>query len=177
MSISTARKAPREVASYLIKAHDIGQQCYLDFKDQHLEKDPPEKKFHDPIVLNKLKFLSNLCIRMQVKSSGRVAILKAYRSMFGGIILMAQGRNLKMDEILSHPLGPLSWSLSTPDGLLGKTNKASLATSLQNNVALGEKLPVNFATVIDEMSLVQKVKGEQVTFGDVATAVLLIKKL
>jgi len=177
LSISTARKAPREVSSDLIKAHDIGQQCYLDFKDQHLEKDPPEKKFHDPIVLNKLKSFSSLCIRKQVKSSGRVAILKANRSLFGRIIVMAQGHNLKMEEILSHPLGPLPWALSTPDGLLRKTNKASLATSLQNNVALGEKLPDNFTTVIDGMSSVQKVKGEQVTFGDVATAVLLIKKL
>jgi len=85
---------------------------------------------------------------------------------------MAQGRNLKMEEILSHPLGPLPWGLSTPDGLLRKTNKASLVTFLQSNVALVEKLPDNFATVIDRMSLVQKVKGEQVAFGDVATAVL-----
>ena len=38
-SISTARKAPREVASDLMKEHDIGQQCYSDFKDQRLEKD------------------------------------------------------------------------------------------------------------------------------------------
>ena len=26
-------KAPREVASNLMKVHDIGQQCYSDFKD------------------------------------------------------------------------------------------------------------------------------------------------
>jgi len=37
-----------------------------------------------------------------------------------------------------------------------------------------KRLPDNFATVTDGMSLVQKVKGEQVTFGDVATAVLLM---
>ena len=39
LSISTARKAPREFASDLMKAHDIGQQCYSDFNDQRLEKD------------------------------------------------------------------------------------------------------------------------------------------
>ncbi|XP_065900210.1 uncharacterized protein [Dysidea avara] len=172
LSISTARKAPREVASDLMKAHDIGQQCYSDFKDQRLEKDPPVKKFHDPIALNKLKSFSSLCKRKQVKSSGRVAILKADRSLFGRIIVMAQGRNLKMEDILSHPLGPLPWALSTPDGLLRKTNKAALATSLQSNVAPIEQLPDNFALIIDGMSLVQKVKGEQTTFGDVATAVL-----
>ena len=172
LSISTARKAPREVAFDLMKEHDIGQQCYSDFKDQRLEKDPPVKKFHDPIALNKLKSFSSLCKRKQVKSSGRVAILKADRSLFGRIIVMAQGCNLKMEDILSHPLGPLPWALSTPDGLLRKTNKAALATSLQSNVAPIEQLPDNFALIIDGMSLVQKVKGEQTTFGDVATAVL-----
>ena len=29
-------KAPREVDSNLMKAHDIGQQCYSDLKDQRL---------------------------------------------------------------------------------------------------------------------------------------------
>ena len=39
LSISTARKAPREVIFDLIKVHDIGQQYYSDFKVQCLEKD------------------------------------------------------------------------------------------------------------------------------------------
>ena len=97
-------KAPREVACNLMKAHDIDQQCYSDFKDQCLEKDPPVKKFHDPIVLNKLKSFSSLCKRKQVKSSGRVAILKADRSLFGRIIVLLKGYNLKMEDILSHPI-------------------------------------------------------------------------
>ena len=78
-----------------------------------------------------------------MKSSGRVAILKADRSPFGRIIVMAQGSNLKMEDILSHPLVPLPWALSTPDGLLRKTNKAALPTSLQSNVAPIEQLPDN----------------------------------
>lgn len=90
LSISTARKAPREVASDLMKVHDIGQQWYSDFKDQRLEKDPPSKKFHDPIVQKKLKSFSSLCKKKQVKSSDRVAMLKAERSLFGRIIVMAK---------------------------------------------------------------------------------------
>ena len=70
-------------------------------------------------------------IKKQVKSSGRAIILKADRSFFGCIIVMAQGHSLQMEDILSHPLGPLPWALSTPDGLLRKTNEAILASSLQ----------------------------------------------
>lgn len=105
-----------------------------------------------------------MCKKKQVKSSGREIILKADRSLFGRIIVMAQARSLLMEDILCHPLGPLPWALSTPDGLLRKTNKATLATMLQRNVAAVEQLPDNSASVVDGMSLVQRVKGDQATF-------------
>ena len=100
--------------------------------------------------------------------------MKADRSLFGRIIVMAERRNLKMDDILSHPLGPLPWALSTPDGLLRKTNKASLASNLQKNVAVSDELQANSASVVDEMNLVQRIKGDQATFGDVASSVFLM---
>ena len=45
---------------------------------------------------------------------------------------MAPNRNLHMLEVLSHPLGPMPWAMATPEGLLRKTDKAVLATVLQN---------------------------------------------
>ena len=98
-------------------------------------------------------------------------ILKADRSLFGRIIVMAQGRNLRMEDILSHPLGPLPWALSTPDGLLRKTDKASLAATLQKGIAAVDHLPQNTASVVDGMNLVQRIKGDKATFGDVAATV------
>lgn len=109
-----------------------------------------------------------------MKSSGRMIILKADRSLFGRIIVMAQGRSLKMENILSHPLGPLPWALSISDGLLRKTNKASLATSLQKGVAVAEEYLGNYASIVDGMNLVQRVKGDQATFGDIASSILLM---
>ena len=68
--------------------------------------------------------------------------------------MMTQRRSLCKEDILSHPLGPLPWSLFTP-GFLRKTNKATLATTLQKNVAVIEHLPENSATVFDGTNLVQ----------------------
>ena len=62
--------------------------------------------------------------------------------------------------------------LSTPDGLLRKTNKATLATTLQTNVTVADQLPENSASVVDGMNLVQRVKGGQATFGDIVTTIL-----
>jgi len=172
ISISTAKSAHRDIFSDLMKACDIGEQSYATFKNERLEKDPPVKQFHDPMKTNKLKTFTNMCKKKVVKTSGKEIILKTDRSLFGRIIVMAQGRNLKMEYILSHPLGPLPWALSTPDGLLRKTNKAVLATTLQKNVTVADKLPHNSASVVDGMNLVQRIKGDQATFGDIASTIL-----
>ena len=171
ISISTAKKAPREIATDLKTAHAVGERCYANFKEERMEKTPQIRKFHDPLKTNELKTFSDLNKKKQVPID-RSIILKANRPLFGRIIVIAQERSLQMDAILAHPLGPLPWALSTPDGLLRKTNKASRASMLQKNVQVSEEVPVNSAAVVDGMSLVQRLKGDQLTFGDVAITVL-----
>ena len=79
-----------------------------------------------------------------------------------------------MDYTLSHPLDPLPWALASPDGLLRKTDKATLATVLQKNVQVVEEYLHNDATLLDEMNLVQRVMGDQPTFGDVAMTIFMM---
>jgi len=153
-------------------AQEVGEKCYATFKEEMIEKIPQVKKFHNLPQTNKLKTFSDINKKKQVKTNERSIILKAERSLFGRIIVIAQARSLQMDYILSHPLGPLPWALSSADGLLRKTNKVSLASLLQKNVQATEEVPANSVTVIDGMSLVQRVQGDQLTFGDVAIIVL-----
>ena len=114
----------------------------------------------DPMDTKKLKTFVNMCKKKVVKSSGKEIILKADRSLSVRIIVMAQELSLQMED------------LSTPDGLLRKTNKATLATTLQTNVTVADQLPENSASVVDGMNLVQRVKGGQATFGDIVTTIL-----
>ena len=79
ISISTANTAPRD----LLKAYDIGEQAYAIFKCERLERYPLAKKFHDPKKTIRLKTFSNMCKKKEVKSSGRVTILKADIYLFG----------------------------------------------------------------------------------------------
>ena len=79
-----------------------------------------------------------------------------------------------MDYILSHPLGPLPWALASPDSLLRKNNKATLAKALQKNVPVVEEYPNNAANVLDGMNIVQRVKGDQPTFGDVSMTIFMM---
>lgn len=169
MSISTAKTATPEVASDLLHALEVGEKCYTKFKQDRLYNDPPVTQFFDTVKLNKLKTFSHMCKTKKVKTlTGRAVILKADRSLFGRIIVMAQSRSLQMTDILSYPLGPMPWALATPDGLPRKTNKAILGKGLYKNVTPEEEIPSTSVSVIDGMMLVQKVKGDQNTFGEIA---------
>ena len=128
-SISNAKIATKEVAIDLKRAKEICEKAYNAFVKERLEQDPPEKKFHDPIKTQRLKTFKDMSKKQVVKASGKEVILKADRTLFGRIILVAQGRNLHMEDVFTHPLGPVPWSLCTPDGLLRKTDKAKLAHS------------------------------------------------
>ena len=79
-----------------------------------------------------------------------------------------------MQEVLSHPLGPLPWSLTNADGSLKKTNKAALGKALEKtlNCVTTDKDLQNTATIIDGMMLVQKANGENLTFAQLGETLL-----
>ena len=157
----------------MLQAKDIGEKAYKAFREQRLQSNPPKVKFHDTITKAKLKTFTHLNKKVSVKSGrNQEVILKADRRLFAQMIVIAESRNLQMREVLSHPLGPLPWSLATPDGLMRKTNKASLAKELQRNVQAADAIPQPSACVIDGMALVQRLKGDQKTFAAVAKTLL-----
>ena len=88
------------------------------------------------------------------------------------MIVIAESTDLRMREVLYHPLGPLPWSVATADGLMRKTNKASLATELHKNVEAADAIPQPSACVIDGMALVQYLKGDKKTFAAVVETLL-----
>ena len=77
-----------------------------------------------------------------------------------------------MSDVLAHPLGPLPWALANGDSTMRKTNKAALARELEKQVLPAETIPEPSDTIIDGMSLVQKMKGNDQTFSQLAEPVL-----
>ena len=86
------------------------------------------------------------------------------------MILIAENRKLQMREVLSHPLGPFPWALSTADGSLreNKTkknnNKEALAKEQQKCVPFVDVISRPLACMIDAMALVQRLKGDHRDF-------------
>ncbi|KAJ8415586.1 hypothetical protein AAFF_G00425660 [Aldrovandia affinis] len=98
--------------------------------------------------------------------------MKADRKLFAHMVLVAESRHLQMSDVLSHSLGPLPWALANGDGTLRKTNKAVLARGLEKQVLPAETIPGLSATILDGMSLVQKMKGNDQTFSQRAASAL-----
>jgi len=75
------------------------------------------------------------------KGTAKEIVLKADRAVLAQMIVIAEARHLSMKKVLSHPLGPLPWSLAASDGFLKKTAKSSLAKELHKDAPAVENLP------------------------------------
>ena len=96
----------------LLQAKDIGETAYKAFREKWPQSNPPKVKCHDTITKAKLKTLNYLNKKTSVKAGqNQEVILRTDRRFFAQMIVIAESRNLQMREVLSHPLGPLPWSL------------------------------------------------------------------
>lgn len=172
VSLSTALAAPAEVAKDLLEAYRIGENTYQAFKEERLETDTPTTQFHDKMTKKKLRTFSDIRMKPRKQGPAKETILKADRNLFGKMILIAENRKLQMRDVLAHPLGPLPWALASGDGSLRKTNKAAFGRELERSASPAEVIPEPSATIIDGMSLVQKLKGNDKTFSQLADTAL-----
>ena len=157
--LSTGKVAYCEVKDDLLRANDVGEELNKAFREQCLECDAPNVKFHDTMKKAKLKKFTELNKKIKLEASNnQEVVLKAEKRLFAQMIVIADWRNLQMSEVFTHPLGPPPWTLANPDGTLRKANKASLAKELQKNVQAADVILQPSACLIDGMSLVQHLK-------------------
>ena len=169
----TGKAATPDMEHDLLQAKDIGETAYKAFREKRLQSNPPKVKFHDTIIKANLTTFTHLNKRTSVKAGqNQEVILRADRKLFAQMIIITESRNLQMREVLSHPLGPIPWSLATPDGLMRKTNKVPMAKGLQKNVQAADSIPQPSAFIINGRTLVQLLKGDQKTFAAVAVTLL-----
>ena len=107
------------------------------------------------------------------KVKGQEIVLRANKNLFSQMILVAESRKINMKEVLAHPLGPLPWSFANSDGSLRKTNKTALTKDMEKRVLPAETIPTPSTTIIDGMSMVQKINGSNKTFSQLAKQLLL----
>jgi len=91
----------------------------------NLEPDKSLVKFHDTLKKQKLKTFTSMSKAKTIKKDkGEETVIRADRNLFSRMIIIAEIRQLHMQEVLKHPLGPLPSSLATSNGWPRKTSKA-----------------------------------------------------
>ena len=158
VGISPGTLAPPDAARDTHDAHQFVMAAYEQFKRDRLEDKIPKAQFHDKITKTRLKKCSGMQKKTSDSNSNNV-ILQADKKLLAGTVLVAESRHLRMSDDLSHPLGLLPWALANGDGTMRKTNKAALARELERHVIPAETIPEPSATIIDNMSLIQKKKS------------------
>ena len=86
--------------------------------------------------------------------------------------MIQQIRPLDLKEVFSYPPGPIPRSLATSAGELMKARKAAPMNELEKGFTNVDGVQRPFATVIDGMALVRKVKHTGHTFNSFADEVL-----
>jgi len=167
VNLSNGVCAPKDVSEDLLNAKKKGEQAYTEFQSR-LEKGVD---FCKPIKKIKLQTFSNIR-HAKPAAKPSESSLSSDRQLFANIILIAENRKIDMKEVFSHPLGCIPWTLANPDRTMKKTNKAALSNHLEKKVSVTEQLPEHCATVIDGMSIIQKIRGENLTFKDLSGVVL-----
>ena len=166
--LSTGKMVSEDVAGDLLQAKQLGERAFQSFSKERLEANPPKVRFHDSMSKAMLKTFKHMNKKVELrKGTAKEIVLKADRALFAQMIVIAEARQLSMKEVLSHPLGPLPWSLAAPDGSLKKTAKSSLAKELQKDAQAVESLLPRSACIIDGMAMVQRLKGDQKTFKEI----------
>ena len=190
-NISSGVAAPADVSHDLLSAYDIGEKQLHSFVKDRLvmeanaaaEVCPVESNsagddpvstvtpFHDPISKLKLKSFKSLVKASRVKVQGKDVIVRADCSFFSRLLVVAQSRAMDLREVFQYSLGPVPWSLATPDGQMAKTTKSTLLQLLEKDCDPIEVVPNDAVWVVDAMALLQSITNVPRTFGELAEAV------
>ena len=168
LNIATGAAASADVARDL-SARKKGEEARQKFQESRLERG---QNFFERLPRLNLKTFDG-AKRCKTKVNGKEVILKSDNRLFAHMILVASSRKLNMKEVLKHPLGPMPWSLANTDGAPRKTNKAALARKLEAKASPANEMEYPNACIIDGMSVAQKMKGDKLTFEELAEQMLI----
>ena len=172
-NLSSGIVASDSVTADLLNTHSIGEQKFMDFYNQRLKPSENRVDFFDRLPLLKIKTFSSMVKTKSMKVSGQEVIVRADSRLFARMLVVAQTREMDIQEVLRYELGPLPWSMAAVDGTLCKTTKAKLL-SLLEGVAPAEQVPPGAAWVVDGMAILQAISSAPATFADLAASVFNI---
>ena len=122
------------IAKDLIEADGIGRKAVVDFIDSLLLKKSVFHMLHKMLQANKVLMLARSSKKKLLNLRNVNSQMRAERSGFGKYDLLFIGHNVDLELTLPFLLGPVPWSLTTPDRISTKTDKSKLQHGLQSHI-------------------------------------------
>ena len=88
------------------------------------------------------------------------------------ILILQEKRSISTRELLKYSLGPIAWSLATPEGSIYKSVKSKLLNELEDRIPVRSAIPQKNARIYDGMCIIHQLSTGLETFGDLSERVL-----
>ena len=170
ISLSSGINASEEVQNDLLNAGSVEKTKSEGFIDNRIKKN--SIGFYDLIKKNQLKTFSAMKQVKKLNVNGKDVIIQADRSLFARILILQEKRSISTRELLKYSLGPIAWSLATPEGSIYKPVKAKLLNVLEERIPVLGTTPPKAARIYDGMCVIQQLPTGLETFGDLSERVL-----
>ena len=103
---------------------------------------------------------------------GKDVVIRADRQLFARLLMIRKKRGISIKKLLKYSLGPIAWSLATPQGNIFKSVKSKLLKTLEEKITLVDHVPQESARVYDRMCIVQQVPTGFEVFGQLSDYIL-----
>ena len=171
--LSNGTVPPIGVATDMKNMHDKVQAAAMSYMKTNILSLKPD--IYTPIKKLNLRTFSSVHKKITSKTkNGKIVALKNSKKLFAKMVLIAQNRDLDMKDVLQYSLRPFPSPLATVEGHLVKTAKSKLLNLLESemNDAYVERVDGESALIINAMAILQTMKINVATFGELAHELL-----
>ena len=110
--------------------------------------------------------------QQKLSVNGKDVVIRADRELFARLLIIREKRGISIKELLKYSLGPIAWSLATPQGNIFKSVKSKLLKALEEKITFVDHVPQESARVYDGMCIVQQVPTGFEVFGQLSDYIL-----
>ena len=150
VNIASAVKATDSITDDLRTAEKKGNAAFVSFVEKRLQSNEIDY-LYAPLSKSNLQTFGDLVKSRTVKSTATAVVVNAGRGWFARMVVIAHHRQMNMQEVLTYPLGPLPWSLVTPDGAPTKTATSALLHILEGKAQPVKDVPASAVWMLHSM--------------------------
>ena len=174
-NLATGVVMPEELSHSLLNAESLGAQEMKSFVNKRMHTN--EVGFWEPLPKMKIKTFAVLSKKAKVKSTDeKLVTVSVDRNLFARLLIVSRSRDINLREVWRYELSSVPCALAHTDGSLRKTTKSVLLSSLEEEVQVLPRLPVDGVCelstayiIIDGMAIVQMARSAgSATFGELA---------